>query len=135
MNIMSYLQENKETLEKVLKKLDYTENGIIEEALKKASVCKGMIPDDDNPGFTVEMLEHLAGNNFFSINSESLGITKKEGDKIKAYLIDPSSDYDFVAELHEEFPDIFTRENEDYLGSINQFRIDKGLDPINLPLV
>jgi len=83
---------------------------------------------------TVENLECLAGNHLFDDYPEWFDITEMEGKRIRAYfqMGAVSRNYDFVVELHKEFPDIFERERQEYLDGINKYRVSRGLKPISL---
>ena len=82
---------------------------------------------------TAENLEDLARNHLFDDHPELFGITEHEGRKIRSYFQEGVFyDFDFVLELHKEFPDVFEQERQEYLNPINKYRASKGLEPISL---
>ena len=81
---------------------------------------------------TVETIENLAGNHLFDNHPERFDITEQEGQRIRSYFQVGINDYDFVSELHKEFPDIFEPESKKYLDRINENRKGKGLEPISI---
>ena len=88
----------------------------------------------DNKRITAENLEDLAGNHLFDDQPELFKIFNLEGHKIRAYFQEGCINryYDFVPELHREFPDVFDEERQEYLNKINERRVNKGLEPISL---
>ena len=88
----------------------------------------------DNKKITAENLADLAGNHLFDDQPKWFGISKLEGHNIRAYFQGGCINgyYNFVPELHREFPDVFDEERQEYLNKINERRVNKGLEPISL---
>ncbi|MFP4116805.1 MAG: hypothetical protein ACLFTY_02190 [Candidatus Aenigmatarchaeota archaeon] len=106
----------KEPLENILEKLQ-DEDFISEKNLKPAGF-------QDEVRVTVENLEVWAGNHLFDNYPEDFDIDKDKGREIRAYFQEGliNRDYDFVAELYEEFPDKLDGEREGYVDDINEYR-------------
>lgn len=84
----------------------------------------------DDKRITAENLEDLVGNHMFNNRPECFGITELEGHRIRSYF-QGSTKYNFVAELHQEYPDVIEEERPEYLDKINRYRTAKGLEPIS----
>ena len=93
-----------------------------------------------NTSITAQNLYDIIGNHeikddWYWENPEEpneYGVTQFETHRLRAYFQDPNSNYYFVQELHETFPDVMEPETEDFLEHINKFREERNLEPIKL---
>ena len=80
---------------------------------------------------TVEYLVDLSSNDLFYDNPILFGISKLEAQRIRNYF-EEDSDYGFVEELHETFPEFFKKERKEYLNMVNIQRREDELKPLSL---
>lgn len=117
-----YIEEVKDELIKVLQVIQ-TDRTLLCKLPKSAG--------SDDRHITAENLEDLAGNHLFDDYYWWFGISKHEGHKIRAYF-QSGYHYEFVKELHREFPTIFDKEREEYLERVNVYRAMHDKQPISL---
>ena len=84
----------------------------------------------DKDKITIEDLADVACNHLFDDFPEIFGISKLEGHAIRAYFHNPT--YNFVLELHNEFPDYFQKERPIFLARVNESRVRDGYTPITM---
>ena len=118
---MVYFPEIRNEMEQVLKMID-----------ENRSILEKYFPDSGGPDkrITAEKLEGLAGDHLFDDYPRLFDIRKIDGHKIRAYFQDGATNYDFVSELHEAFPDIMETEREEYLEKVNEIRNNRNLESI-----
>ena len=107
----------------------------MEKLLKAIQEDKNLLIGPKTTGFydtriTCQNLEDAAGNHFFDDSPSKYGITKMDAHKIRAYFQEGCEDYNFVIELHERFPTIIEKENDEFMERVNNRRKRVGLDPI-----
>ena len=88
-------------------------------AKDKSLLCRYSKTQVDSTDITAENLADLAGNHLFDDEHDLLGITELEGYAIRAYF--QTSEH-FIEELHETYPDIMSKESDEYIESIHRQR-------------
>ena len=120
---MRYLFEVKSELTKVL------------EAVQKDRKLLNMVwkTTGEDTRITAENLGDLAGNHLFDDFPELFGLSEIEGHTIRAYFQEGAiNNYNYITELHKEFPLFFENEREEYLKFVNNVRRKRGLEPLAL---
>jgi hypothetical protein len=119
---MTYLPEIEKQMKKILQTLQNNRN------LLKYPKTTGF----EDTTINVENLEDVAGNHLFDDNPKAFGLSEIDGHKIRAYFQEGSTNYDFVADLHEKFKNMLKPERSEYLNRVNKIREKKGLGMIRI---
>lgn len=89
--------------------------------------------DGSNRKLNVEVLEEIAANHIFDDFHDTLGITERNGLRIREYFMDtPQRAYQFVVDLHKAFPSL-ANETAEYVGRVNYYRSLRGFPHVDLP--
>ena len=122
MIIMTYLPEIEQQMKKILQTLQNNRS------LLKYPKTTGF----EDTTINVENLEDAAGNHLFDDHPKAFGISEIDGHKVRAYFQEGSTNYDFVADLHEKFKNMLESERSEYLNRVNKIRAKEGLGSISL---
>ena len=77
-----------------------------------------------------ENIERASCNHLFDDYPELYGITKPEAHRIREYF--NTGNYQHILDLHNNFPEIIEKEDNEWLKNINNYRKTKGIEPIVL---